>query len=162
MTTFFLQAERTREQAVEAMEPLASTHVEAPQVDEILAATYPIRPEPRKARRVRSPTPDDVGREMVTAPLAGADVKQHEWGLHRDRMLAQRASARELYLAECADAPAIAETAWAVVNGVADWSRFRGGSKAEAAAASALFGDRAQQRERAMSRTLAIAGVGVR
>jgi phage/plasmid-like protein (TIGR03299 family) len=137
------QLKLAKQKSLDIMRKMATTQVVAEQVDAILKAAYPVVDAPKWARSVKSLNEFGVTLEAAeqkyldrTLQIAQASV---------DRAMERREGAKVLFQRINDTQPWVANTAWAVYNGVTESESWRNPGKENARVEEAiLFGDRAK------------------
>jgi phage/plasmid-like protein (TIGR03299 family) len=149
--TLIKEMQKTKDKALATLEVLADAVFKEPVSRKVIEAAYPLPRQPRKLEAKKSGVALPAG---LAAAVRGAE---RDYEANKARIEERRTLAWHLFQKFNADQPALANTGWAVYNGVVEAEDYRkaAGQESETnALVSALFGDRARTKARAYDAAL--------
>ena len=161
---------RARQEGILAtLNQMAVTRVVDEQVEQILLAAYPV-PTPPKRKLLADLVVKDPAlmsqimedRQVASATMNELRTITAEWEREVKRADNLRSGARERYQVLNDEHPKVAQTIWAVYNGVTETECYRNGDpkNPRGTSESILFGERAQVMSRAFEASLEVMGRG--
>jgi hypothetical protein len=153
----FEQIQVAQERQQRAFQILAETKANREQVKEVIAAAFPM-PDRKNMHQFVSQLLAKQGylpaRAQELLETAGKDFDQKTLVA-----AAKNLAGLELFDRLCESAPAIAGTAWAAYNAVAEFSDNRAGENVQSVAKSTLFGERSFERAHAFTAAWKLTGI---
>jgi len=147
-----------QEQQRQAFQILAETPATPAQVQEVLAATYPEPPRPWSLGLLEALVQRQGADALPTTVWEQLQREQNDYELVVERRKVLQAAGANCYERLCTENPLAAGTAWAACNAAVELVENRAGHSAASSAASALFGERAAERDRAFVAAWALTG----
>lgn len=145
--------EKSMSSTMEVFEHLANKAVIESQINDIIAAAYPMPSKPKSVRILDEYTTDEEQAVLGILNDRAQNAKQ-AWEYACGRVDVFRQGARFNYDRLCDEHNSIANTAWAAYNAVVEFADFRAGS--DTVAQSTIFGTRAKEKTRALKKAMAV------
>ena len=132
---------------------LGEAKVTTEQAQQVIAAAYPVPPEPEAQKRLQAMA-QNLSASQVASVLARTEELRARRAADIERATTLQTAGLELFEKFNAEHPDLAHTAWAAYNAVTELATWREGPNADAAV---LFGNRWQEMSRGLAAALTLA-----